>query len=243
MKMQPIFEKLSLRPQPLKYTVLGCGAAGFALYRLLYATGMDGRDLLIRNHPAWVGLCILAIALGAVILCSTAGFQGTGSRFPRSIPAGIGCILAATASAYGAWINLPEGNVLYTLPALLAAVSFAAVAFCRFRELKPYFLLHVVICANFVLQTLNLYQHCNFDPQIQGYLFQILSCVGLSLTAYQLAHFDLGKGSHRWLWTIGLCTVFLCAVSMGTSASGMYITGGIWAFTNLSDLRLRRKTG
>ena len=241
MNIQSITKKLSLRPRALKYTVLGCGAAGFGLYRLLYATGVDGRGLLISNHPAWVSLCILSLALGVVILCSTAGIRGTGSRFPRSIPAGIGCALAAAASASGAWNGWMEGYILYGLPALLAAAAFAIVAFCRFSGLKPYFLLHVVICIHFAMQMLKIYQGCSFDPQVQGYLFQLLACIGMTLTAYQLAHFDLGKGSHRWLWTVGLCTVFLCAVSVGTSESGTYLAGGVWAFTNLSDLRLRRK--
>ena len=241
MNIQSITRKLSLRPRPLKYTVLGCGAAGFGLYRLLYATGVDGRGLLVANHPAWVGLCVLALALGVVILCSTAGIRGTGSRFPRSIPAGISCALAAAAAAYSAWNGWMEGYILYGLPALLAAAALVTVAFCRFSGLKPYFLLHVVVCIYFALQMLKIYQSCSFDPQVQGYLFQMLACIGLTITAYQLANFDLGKGSHRWLWTAGLCTVFLCAVAAGTSASGTYMTGAIWAFTNLSDLRLRRK--
>ena len=52
MKMQPIFEKLSLRPQPLKYTVLGCGAAGFHIVfrEFLPDVAQTEGDVLIDCH-------------------------------------------------------------------------------------------------------------------------------------------------------------------------------------------------
>ena len=232
MNLHSIMKTITLQPPVLKRVVPCCGAAAFGLYRLLYAIGVDGRGLLKNGHFSWVLLCILSIAVGAVILASTARLPQGDPRFRRSIPAAVCCILAAVSSLFTGLGCLWNGQPAYAIGAMLAAAAFVAVTFCRFLGRRPNFLMHAVICIHFILQLLKLYQANSFDPQVQDYLFQILACIALAFTAYQLAAADLNRGNRRWLWVAGMSAVYLCMVSVG-SAPGFFLTGAVWAFTAL----------
>ena len=233
MNLQSIFKSIFLRPPVLKQIVPCCGAAALGLYRLLFAIGMDGRGLLKSGHFTWVLLCILSIAVGVVILTSTAGIPQGDSRFRRSVPAAACCALAAVSGLFTGLGCLWNGQLAYAIGAMLAAAGFVAVAFCRFMGRRPNFLMHAVICIHFILQLLKLYQHSSFDPQIQDYLFQILAIIALAFTAYLLASADLGRGSRRWLWVAGMSAVYLCILSLGSTDTGLFLTGAAWAFTTL----------
>lgn len=233
MNLQSILKTIALRPAMLKRVVLGGGAAAFGLYRLLYATGIDGRGLLKSSHYAWVLLCTLSIGMGLLIFAGASQLRGGDARFRRSFPAAACCALALVSTAFTGLHDLWGGYLIYALPAFLAAFGFAAVTLCRLRGRRPNFLMHAVICIHFTLQLLKLYQANSFDPQIQGYLFQLLACIALAVTAYQLAAADLGRSSRRCLWTAGLAAVYLCILSLGSSATGLFLTGGAWALTAL----------
>ena len=233
MNLQSITKTISLRPGMLKRVVLGCGAVAFGLYRLLYATGVDGRDLLKSGHFTWVTLCILSVVMGAVIFASASQLRGGDVRFRKSLPAAVCCGLALISAVFTGLSDLWGGYLVYAIPAFLAACGFAAVTLCRLQGRKPNFGMHSLICIHFTLQLLKLYQANSFQPQFQDYLFQILACVALAVTGYQLAAADLGRGSRRWLWTTGLAAVYLCVLSLGSSATGLFLTGGAWALTSL----------
>ena len=233
MNLQSILKPISLRPAMLKRAVLGCGAAAFGLYRLLYATGIDGRGLLKSGHFAWVLLCILSVAAGVMIFAGTFQLRGGDTKFRRSLPAAVCCGLALVSAVFTGLGDLWDGYLIYAIPAFLAAFGFAAVTLCRLQGRRPNFLMHAVICIHFTLHLLKLYQANSFQPQYQDYLFQILACIALAVTGYQLAAADLGRGSRRWLWTAGLAAVYLCILCLGSSSTGLFLTGGAWALTNL----------
>ena len=233
MNLQSILKSISLRPGMLKRVVLGGSAVAFGLYRLLYATGIDGRGLLKSGHFAWVLLCILSVAMGVVIFASASQLRGGDSKFRRCLPAAVCCALAAVSTVFTGLSDLWGGYLVYAIPAFLAAAAFAAVTLCRLQGRRPNFLMHAVICIHFTLQLLKIYQANSFHPQIQDYLFQILACIALAVTGYQLAAADLGRGSRRWLWTAGLAAVYLCALSLGGTSTGLFLTGGAWALTAL----------
>ena len=233
MNLHSILKSISLRPGMLKRVVLGGGAAAFGLYRLLYATGIDGRGLLKSGHFAWVLLCILSIAMGVVIFASASQLRGGDVRFRKSLPAAVCCGLALVSAVFTGLSNLWGGYLIYAIPAFLAALGFAAVTLCRLHGRRPNFLMHAVICIHFTLQLLKIYQANSFHPQFQDYIFQILACIALAVTGYQLAAADLGRGSRRWLWTAGMAAVYLCALSLGSTSTGLFLTGGAWALTSL----------
>lgn len=233
MNLQSILKPIAPRPTFLKRAVPVCGAAAFVLYRLFYATGVDGRGLLVRGHYAWVSLWVLTAAVALLILLGASQLQGTDARFRRSVPAGICCVLAAAGTALTGLAHLGSGQMTYAVGAFLGAAGFAVSAVCRFMGRRPNFVMHTLVCIHYILQMLVYYQANSFDPQLQGYLFQLLACIALAVTAYQLAAADLGRGSRRWLWTAALSAVYLCILSLGSIGSGIFLTGGAWAFTCL----------
>lgn len=243
-------------PRALLLRIPAAGLVGFLLRLLLSTTGTDDKGLLISGRPDWILLLLLSIVTGLILLVRTHSIRGPAAyrrSFPRSPLAAAGCVLAALSAlgnAVACWQSgfafAGQFNLLTTIAGFLrvAALTLTPVALvliglCRLTERKPNFLLHVLVCISFALQTLSLYQTWSFDPQIQNYCFQLLACITLTITAYQLACFDIGKGSHRALWFWALASVYLCLVS---AANGLFfITGGIWAWTNLSSLRRPRR--
>ena len=227
-----------LRPQALKLLVPACGGLGLFLRLTMLHTGMDGKGLLIPNHPAWIGLWALFAATMAVLILCTRPIHGPAAYragFPTSLPATLGCALAGAGTVYSALELWQAGSLLFAAAAALAGAAFLALAVCRMLERKPNFLLHVVVCLHFALEMLRLYQTWSFDPQIQDYCFQLFACIALTMTAYHLALFGIGKGSHRLLWLWGLAAVLLCCVCLDSGT--VFLTGAIWAFTSLSNLK------
>ena len=241
MNLQSTLKPIALRPGLLKPVTLVCGLAGLGLYGLLYATGMDGRGLLKSGHPAWIALCVLSALTGILVFAGTAALKGS-ARFPRSLPACIACAAAALCAGATGLADLRDGSLIYAVPGILAALCLAALAVCRIQGARPNFLLHVVVCIHFALQLLKLYQINSTDPQTQDYFFQMLACIALTITAYQLAVHDLGQGQRRWLWLASLCALYLCLVSLGSSDTGYYLTGAAWAFTATPRRRKTRQT-
>lgn len=233
--------KIPLRPHTLKQVILGCGLAGLVLRLLLMAIGVDDKGLLTNGHFCWVALCILSGAVGIVLFLGTRPMRSRSpAAFPRSLPACIGCAAAAVSSVFTALADFRDGYAVYAMAGLAAALALAVITFCRGTGRKPMFWLYGVICVHFALQMLKLYQVSSFDPQIQNYFFQLLACIALTLTAYQLAAFSLGQGGPRSLWLTGLAAVYLCCVSLGGDSSAFFFTGGLWALTSLRAPRRPR---
>ena len=241
MNLQSILNACTLRPARLKLAALGGGLAGLGLYRLLYAVGLDGRGLLKSGHFAWVLLCLLSVLTAALFLVNTLKIRGAGGKPLHSVPAAAACIAAALGALFTGASHISGGRLLYAVAAALAILSFGAAALCRLQGRRPNFLLHVVICVYFAMHLLELYQTSSTDPQIQDYFFQMLACIALTVTAYQLASFDLGRGQRRWLCLAALSALYLCLVSLGSSGTGFYLTGAAWAFTALPAPRRRKK--
>ena len=123
---------------------------------------------------------------------------------------------------------------------LCAAVSMGIIGFCRLTGGKPLFLFHAVVCLYFALRMVSQYQLWSSDPQLLDYCFYLCAYVGLMLTTYHQASFDSDMGRHRALWTLTLITVYLCCLSLkGNQDTLIMLTGGIWAFTNLTSLTVR----
>lgn len=248
--------KTLLTPRNLKLLIPGCGIIGLLLRILLVSTGTDGKGLLVSFHPAWILLLALTCAVLAALLLSGSAIRGAAdyrASFPRSVMAPAAGVLAAIAAIASLMRHL-RGDAVIAIPPnifttaaffltgavmVLAAAAFVLAGLCRLTERKVPFLLHVVICVWFAMEMLNLYQTWSFDPQIQDYCFQLFAAIALAMTAYQLASFDIGKGSHRKLWFWGLAATYLCCLCLNSGL--FYIAGAAWAWNNLTTLRRRQR--
>lgn len=243
LSLQNLFSALpTLRPRMLKILIPACGGVSLLLLTLLVSTGTDEKGLVTAGHPAWIGIGILAAAAALALLVGVRPIRGPGGYrlcFPASPLGALGCGLAAVSAVLSAIRHWQDGTPLYAAISALAVLAFAALALCRLTARKPQFLLHVAVCIYFAIEMLNLYQTWSFDPQLHEYCFQLFACIALTITAYQLAAFDGGKGSHRALWAWALTAVYFSCMSLGSGL--FFLTGGVWAFTNLSNLRRPRR--
>ncbi|MBR4290058.1 MAG: hypothetical protein IKT52_05390 [Oscillospiraceae bacterium] len=245
--------KIHRNPKLLKLLILGSGILGLVLRIVFYATGVDGRGLLVSNHPAVIALWCLTAAVAAVLLVFS--FKITGSAeyaeaYPVSIPAALGAFAAMTGMAFATGREFAEfSNRLNLIVWVLGICSMAAmgrVGLCRLTGKKPYFLLHVVVCIYFAMRMVSQYRAWSADPCLQDYCFYLCAYVALMLAAYHQAAFDAGVGKHRGLWFCSLAAVYLCCLSLkGSSDSLLLLGSAAWAFTNLTrvDFKVPDKQG
>lgn len=240
-----------IRTRTLPVLITACGALGLIFRLLITITGLDDKGLMIPWHFSWVCLWLVTIAAAVILVLGVLPIRGPAAYRANSPGSIVGCGLAAgtaLATAVGHFRTGagPAHNllapVLFWIQGgllLLAAAAFVLVGICRLLGKKPYFLLHGLICVFFALQMVTLYRNWSFDPQLHEYCFQLFASIALTMMAYQLACFDMGRGSHRKLWAWGLAAVYFCCLS---AASGLFfIAEGVWAFTNLSNLRRPRQ--
>ena len=241
--------KSNLKPKHLKFLIVGCGVLGFALRFLLFTTGMDGRGLLVKNHPAAVALWVLTVAVGTVLLFfgrRIEGPAGYADAYPVSFAAFLGCFaavggLAVTGVQHFGDFTAPLDVFIWVLT-FAAAACLACVGVCRLLRLKPYFLLHVVVCVYFALRLVTLYRRWSFDPCLQDYFFYLGAHLLLMLTAYHHAAFDAAMGSHRTLWFCSLAGLYLCCAALYGCEDPLLMAGcALWCFTGLTNLTVKER--
>ena len=247
--MNPILSRLpKLRTRNLPLVIAGCGVLGLIFRLLITVIGLDGKGLMYPWHFTWICVWLMTIAAACIVILNVLPIRGPAAyraAFPRSLSGAIGCALMALTAVGSLVTHFRTEQInplLHWLQGglfLLAAAAFVLVGLCRLFGKKPTFLFHVAICVYFALEMLNLYRTWSFDPQLHEYCFQLFACIALTGMAYQLAAFDMGRGSHRKLWAFGLTAVYLCCMS--ASDGVLFITAAIWAFTNLSNLRRPRQ--
>lgn len=235
---------LSQLTPKIKYLTLSAGLLALLLQALLYATGVDEKGLLTAGHPAGVAIWVLTAVMAAVLFFTTRSIQGpTEYRecFPASAGGAIGAFLAALGTLITAVRDLTNHGIANTLIGLVSCAALIVIGWCRLTERKPHFLLHALVSVCFALRLMALYQTWSFEPQLHDYCFKLFACIGLAMTGYQLAVFDLGKGSHWKLWLVALASVFLCCLSLRGGDAMFFLTGGCFAFTSLTNLKARRR--
>lgn len=239
---------LAVKPKQMKLLLGSAGILGFLLRKILYTAGVDRKGLLIAGYWADTCLWILSAAVAALLILWCR--QLTGSKehqkaFPKSAVSAAGTAVAGIALILFPAAQAPS-QALAGIESVLrfaAASSLVFVSYCRFRGQKPFFLLHCAVCLYLALRLVCQYRIWSADPQIQNYAFYLGAHVALMITAYQLAAFDAGVGSHSKLWAAGLSTIYLATVSLaGSSEPFFLILCIIWVWTNLSRPSSGRRT-
>lgn len=235
--------KRTIKPNSLKYLILGAGGLGLALRVALYATGIDGRGLLEAGHWAHIALWTLTVVTTGIILLSAVRFEDPSehaSCYPVSFAGAIGAFAAMAGIGLTTLREFSEfSSRLHLIVWVLGLASTAAmglIGVCRLRGKTPHFLLHTAICIYFALRVVSQYQRWSSDPQLQDYCFYLIAYVALMLTAYHHAAFDTDLGHHKHLWFFSLSAVYLCCVSLSGNMDTVLLFGcGLWAFTNLTN--------
>lgn len=239
--------KLSIKPEHLKYGVLGAGLLGALLRMLLYTTGTDEKGLLVTGHWAHITIWVLTFAVtGVLILCcrKIEGPEKYEDCFPTSAGGAAGAFLCAIGFLLTALSGIRQISSTLDIAAavmgFISAAALACIGICRLFRIKPLFLCHAIVCVCFALRMVCQYRVWSSDPQLQDYCFYMAGHVGLMLTSYHLAAFDAGLGRHRILWFLGLASAYLSLLCLYGSQNSLFmLVCAIWVLSNLTNLTVR----
>ncbi len=233
---------------PCLVVILGAANAGIRYW--MYTAAVDEKGLLLRWSPPGI-LCLSLSAVTALLILGAVltgkGSDRYGENFPPSLLGGIcACLLAAAIG----WSCLGSFQTLDTLGKLRMVVGWASVpcllltAYGRIRGVRPIFLLHGIVCLFFGLNLADHYRIWSAEPQMADYIFQLLSAVGLLLTAYHRTAFDVGLGGRKGLQSASLLAGFFCFSAVTASQEAVfYLAGGLWCLGSLFGAGRRRKAG
>lgn len=212
---------------PLLVPVLGL--VGFGLRKGLYLTAVDAKNLLQAGHPLEIALW--AVTVLAAVLAVMAARQPSvpGKAFPAVGFAG-SLLLAAgiLATVFGSF-GLSGLALARSILGILAAFSMASAAVQQLKRKPVFFLLYGILCIFLAVYMVSCYQGWSSNPQIQDYVFTLLSCVGLMLFAYQKTACAASCGNAGLMRFLGMMTVFCCFTALsGTECPLLCLAGGFW---------------
>ena len=235
--------KKILEPKLLPFLACGAGGAALVLQGLMMLLCRDEKGLL--PHPNWLHLLawclvILALALTAAAVRPLKGHNRYAENFPASLPGAVGSFALALGIAICV-IFFPEDTgdipaMLWRVTGLASVPCLIFTGYCRMKGKRPAFYFHGMVFVFFVLHLVNRCRDWGSDPELAEYTFALFACVGLMLTAYYRAAFDCGIGRRRMqlLCALLCCCTCLAAVP-GQQQFLLYLTGAVWAVTNLCD--------
>lgn len=216
------------------------GAVGSLCRWGLYALAVDERGLLLRGHGlSWL---LAVIVLGGVgVIAAGVRQEEAPSRQEDFGPCAAGTGYFALAAGITMTVLLPASApetlaYVWQLLGLLAAVGLTMSGLCRIRGRQPGFLVFLLPCLFLLAHLVSHYRLWSAQPQIQDYLFDLLSTVALMLFAYYHAAAITGNGSPRLLRLFGLLAVTLGLVSLSRTEHLWLSLGGIlFAAANLGS--------
>ena len=214
------------------------GIAALAMRKALYATAVDAKGLLLRNHPLGIGLTVLSVGTLLYILAAVRKTDRTQTAEVTglfaaggSLAAGAGIlmtVLAGTAFPGGSL----ESAWYYLGLAAPACLLLAGIAHLLGK--KPFFLLHVAVCLFFMVHIVSHYQLWSADPQLQDYVFSMLGAMALLFFSFYTAAREADCGNERMRLGTGLAAIYLCLAELARSACpALYLGGLLWVLTQL----------
>ena len=220
---------------------IAMGLAAAALRAGLYLAGLDEKNLIVAGHP--MALLVWAAAAAALVLLVLMVLPLQGSNrwednFPSSPVRAVGCVVLAAGIAASTWSHWSDGraasDMIRSVLGLLSAAGMVWVAVCRLRGSKPFFGCHGLVCLYLCAYLLGQYQFWSKNPQLQDYVFFLLTCVCMTLFAFQQAAFDVNLGDRRKLLLFGLVGGFFgIAALYGAYDLPLCACGAVWMLTNL----------
>lgn len=198
----------------LPYFTLGAGGIGLIL-RLWLFSATDAKGLLPASHPADTLLYILSALVLAVLFlaCREPGTAPFRRRF-RQIGETAGNLIASVCLIlYG---FLGHGILLSAIACLIGGIALLFSAFLAWkRKSLPYWVIAVLTVALMVI-TVTKCRAWGAIPQLQHYIFPLLACVFLILTAYHRTTLAAKQGKRRHVAFFSQGALFFCLLSLNS---------------------------
>lgn len=229
----------------LSVQMLIWGIAALVLRKMLYATAVDVKGLLLRHQPLEIALTVLTIGVLARILLAVRKMEKADcydDLYSAGLPGAIGNVAAGagilvtvltTAPAMGSYLES-----VWRILGLAAAVCCLLAGIARMWGKRPFFLLHVAVCLFFMLHIVTRYQTWSGHPQMQDYIFSLLGAMALMFFGFYAAALEAGCGSRRMTVGMGLAAIYLCLAELArSSCPGLYLGGILWVLMDLCSMR------
>lgn len=214
--------------------VFALGLAALVLRRQLYLTAVDEKGLLVRMHPLSIALLALTAAVCLLVVCTA---RKTRDEAGTSSISALGHIAMALGILATVLPSVPMAGYLgiaWRWLGLASPLCLLAAAAASVLKKQPFFLLHVVPCLFFVVHIVSRYQLWSSNPQMQDYLFALLSTMALAFFSFYKAAEEVDCGNRPMLLTAGLAAVYLCLAELANSGSpALYFSGMIWCLMEL----------
>lgn len=230
--------KQPLQPKHLPLLALGAGMLGLGLGIWLFASGMDGKMLLLRSHPANAATVILTAVVMLVLYLCVRQCNGTlpyKKLFRPSLWAMVGCFVAAagilSTNIYELSYLEDPVSIVSCLSGLFAAGALIFVGICRKTGRHPHPIFHSCITVYFILHLVSQYRNWSSEPQLQVYAFQLLASIFLMLSLYHRTTLDAGFGNRKsYLFFIN-GALYFCFLALCSGNRVFYGTMAIYAAT------------
>lgn len=225
----------------LRVQMLVLGIAALVLRKMLYATAVDVKGLLLRGQPLEIALAVLTLGVLIRIVLAVRQLKGTDhceNMDSPNLAAAFGNVAAGAGILITVLTAVPvSGGYLesaWRFLGLAAPVCLLLAGVSRVLGKKPFFLLHVVTCLFFLVHIVTRYQLWSANPQLQDYVFALLGVAALMLFCFYIAAREAGCGSRHMELGMGLAAVYLCLAELARSACpALYLGGVLWALTDL----------
>ena len=238
--------KRFLKMKYLPLAVLGSGVITYLLRTLLWADAIVGNGLLpVGTFPDIVSWIMVAITVCGLFL-ATRLLRGTRKyqqNFAPSMYAGIAMVLTAASFCVTSLVEFAAGtdtvNTASSVLGILATFALIALAYGRYKGLRPNMLLHSILCVYLMLYLVSHYRLWSSSPQLQSYAFELLAIVFVMLACYQRAAFDAGKGNRQAYTFFTLLALYFCIATLpGCDNPVFFLGAAVWMYFTPCNLTL-----
>ncbi len=229
---------------PVKSSVLPLlpMTAGFLgiLFRFwLLSTGVDGKGLLVRSHPAHVLIWILVavtLALVALAVRNTSP-ESSVPALPTALRA-FGYAAAALGILVSDLLELSRDpiSIVSGVLGLFAALGCLHSGLCRLKGRRSSIWCHGIITLYFMIHLIFQYRQWSAEPQLQSYFFPLLASVFLMLWCYHRAVLEHEQKNRQACLFFGQSALFFCCISVTTGSWLFYLSMVLWTATDLPPI-------
>ena len=222
---------------PLAALVMGlaCQIGRWTLYR----TAVDATGLLTAGTPLeWGSYALSILAIG--LFAAAAGKLRETEVSSSPILAGLGQLIGGlglgwTAVRYSGEMPGLLG-ILWKILGIISAFCLIWSALQTVQKKTPQFLALLAPCLFWLVHLIDNYRGWSGQPQLQSYLFALLSTMAMALFTYYTAADSVGLGKPRIRCFSALSAGYLCLAAMlpgPEKTQLLFFTSALWAISCL----------